>query len=167
MICLAEIQQVTNDVYGIYFTAVDALSGLDNIVTNNVIYNIKSNGIIYGLYNAGSDNILYYHNTISLDDNASTTTDVTRGFYQTTSAAGIVLRNNIFTLGRGGTGIEHGLYFNTRYISYHFKLIMMYSLTHYLECFLWIIMEPTRRYLADWQTATGQDANSFSNDPIL
>ena len=70
----------TNDVYGIYFTGVDALAGLENMVSNNAIYDIKSNGLIYGIYNSSSDNVFYYHNTISLDDATSTTTETTRGY---------------------------------------------------------------------------------------
>jgi gliding motility-associated-like protein len=154
----------TNDVYGIYFTAVDALSGLDNIVSNNVIYNIKCNGIIYGLYNAGSDNVLYYHNTISLEDNASTTTAVTRGFYQTTSAAGIVFKNNIITLGRGGTGLQHGLYFNTpaSTITSNNNDVFFNPLPDIFFGY----NGTDQSILADWQNATSQDANSVSNDPI-
>ena len=53
----------TNDVYAIFFTACDALAGLENIVSNNAIYDIKSEGTIYGIYNASSDNVFYYHNT--------------------------------------------------------------------------------------------------------
>ena len=155
---------LANDVYGIYFTAVDALAGLENVVSNNVIYDIKSNGIIYGLYNVGSDNVLYYHNTISLEDNTSTTTDVTRGFYQTTAAAGIVLRNNIITLGRGGTGLQHGLYFNTpgsSIISNNNDVFF-----NPLPNILYGYNGTDHSILADWQAATGQDANSVSNNPL-
>ena len=101
----------TNDIYGIYFTGVDALAGLENKVTNNAIYDMKGNGLIYGLYNIGSDNIFYYHNTVSLDHTASTTTEATRGFFQTTSASGIVFKNNLVTISRGGTGQMHGSLF--------------------------------------------------------
>src|SRR5688572_7897983 len=155
----------TNDVYGIYFTAVDALSGLDNIVSNNVIYDIKSNGTIYGLYNAGSDNVLYYHNTISLDHTASTTSEDTRGFYQTTSAAGIVVMNNIFTLRRGGTGSLHGLYFNTPASA----IISNYNDVFFnpgSNVFYGYNSATDYAILADWQTATGQDLNSLANDPF-
>ncbi|MBK8951649.1 MAG: hypothetical protein IPM85_04305 [Chitinophagaceae bacterium] len=102
-----------NDAYAITFTSTDALAGLENKVTNNVIYDIKSNGVIYGLYNSSSDNVSYYHNTISIDDNLSTTTEATRGVYQVTAAAGIDLKNNLVTIRRGGTGQMHGLYFGT------------------------------------------------------
>ena len=155
----------TNDVYGIYFTGVDALSGLDNIVSNNLIYDIKSNGTIYGIYNAGSDNVLYYHNTISLDDAASTTTEDARGFYQTTAAAGIVFRNNIITLRRGGTGTLHGLYFNTAT-----STIVSNNNDVFFDPLPNIFFGyngTDQVILANWQTATGQDANSVSNNPLF
>lgn len=155
----------TNDVYGIYFTGVDALSGLDNIVSNNVIYDIESNGTIYGLYNSGSDNVLYFHNTISLDHAASTTTEDTRGFYQTTSAAGIVVMNNIFTLRRGGTGTIHGLYFNTPASG----IVSNYNDVFFTpgpNVFYGYSNATDHPILADWQAATGQDGNSLANDPF-
>src|SRR5438105_11497107 len=49
----------TSSFYGIYFTSVDALTGLDNIVSNNLIYNLTGNGDVYGFYNFSSDNVLY------------------------------------------------------------------------------------------------------------
>ncbi|MBI1344516.1 MAG: T9SS type B sorting domain-containing protein [Terrimonas sp.] len=154
----------TNDVYGIYFTGVDALATLENIVSNNLIYDIKSNGSIYGIYNSSSDNVWYYHNTISLDDAASTTTEVTRAFYQTTAAGGIEFKNNIISLQRGGTGSVHGLYFNTSTSTIE---------SNYNDIFRGPIPTAITGYngsdqalLTDWQTASGQDANSVSNDPL-
>ena len=50
----------TSAFYGIYFTGVDALAGLENVVSNNAVYNINGNGAQYGMYNTSSDNVLYY-----------------------------------------------------------------------------------------------------------
>lgn len=154
----------TNDVYGIYFTGVDALAGLENIVSNNAIYDLKSNGIIYGIYNASSDNVSYYHNTISLDHAASTTTAVTRGFYQTTLAAGIEFKNNIITLRRGGTGQMHGLYFNTATST----IVSNYNDVFFVPAanVFFGYNGTNQATLANWQTATTQDANSVSINPF-
>lgn len=154
----------TNDVYGIYFTGVDALAGLENVVSNNLIYDIKSEGTIYGLYNSSSDNVVYYHNTIAIDDAASTATEVTRGFYQTLTASGIFLKNNIFTLRRGGTGDIHGLYFNTAAsdITSDNNDVFFTPLANSYFGY----NGSNQTLLVDWQTATGQDANSLSNDPL-
>ncbi|HEX5652831.1 MAG TPA: LamG-like jellyroll fold domain-containing protein, partial [Chitinophagaceae bacterium] len=154
----------TNDVYGIYFTGVDALGGLENLVSNNAIYDIKSNGVIYGIYNAGSDNVFYYHNTISLDHAASTTTEVTRGFYQTTSAAGIEFKNNLITISRGGTGQMHALYFNTAASTIVSNYNNVYILTAANVFFGY--NGTNQATLANWQTATTQDLNSISVNPL-
>ncbi len=99
--------------YGVFSTANDATVGNENRVINNIIYNFNSgSGIIYGLYNAGSDGVRYYHNTVVLDHSAATA-GVTRGFFQTTAATNIDFKNNIIYINRGGTGDKHCVYFGT------------------------------------------------------
>ena len=98
--------------YGIYSTGNDAPTGMANRFTNNLIYNFNSGtGTQYGIYNSSSDGTHYYHNTIALD-NGGSTSGITRGFYQTTTADNIEFRNNIVYIARGGTGNKHNLYFN-------------------------------------------------------
>src|SRR5690606_14305598 len=97
----------------VYFTSADATSSAPNIVQNNLIYNFNGAGIIYALYNTGSNYAQYYHNSISLNETASTSTTATYGFYQTTAATDIDFKNNIISITRGGTGVKSGLYFNT------------------------------------------------------
>jgi len=154
----------TNDIYGIYFTGVDALAGLENIVSNNAIYDMKSNGGIYGIYNSSSDNVHFYHNTISLDDALSTTSDLTRAFYQTTSASGIEFKNNLITLRRGGTGQMHALYFNTAAstIVSNFNNVFFNPAANINFGFA----TTNQTTLADWQTATTQDLNSVTINPL-
>ncbi len=97
---------------GIFFTSSDAAIGEPNIIANNIIYNINNSGISYGLYNASSDNCSYFYNTISINNPTATAGDA-RGFFQTTAANGIIIRNNIFRVNKGGSGLKHALYFNT------------------------------------------------------
>jgi len=155
----------TSDVYGIYLTGADAPTGAENIVSNNAIYNINHQGLIYALYNVGSDNAWYYHNTISLDNTASTATAVTRGFYQTTAADGIRLRNNIITLSRGGTGTKHAVYFGTTASTITSNYNNFYVEAGTVNAFIGY-NGTNQATLANWQTATTQDANSMSVDPI-
>jgi hypothetical protein len=99
--------------YGIYFTTCDAPVDSENVVTNNLIYNFNSlTGTQYGLYNSNSDGVKYLHNTVVLNDTFSTA-GIARGFYQTTTASNITLRNNIISVSRRGTGLKHCLYFGT------------------------------------------------------
>ncbi len=99
--------------YPIFSSGFDATVGNENVVSNNLIYDMNNQGLIYALYNSSTDHIKYYHNTVSLDNTASTATAATRGFYQLTAATGIDLKNNIFSITRGGTGIKYALYFGT------------------------------------------------------
>lgn len=99
--------------YGVFSNANDAPAGSENKVINNLIYNFNSTtGTIYGLYNSGSDGVFYYHNTVVLNHSGSTS-GITRGFYQTTAASNIDIKNNIIYIARGGTGVKYALYFNT------------------------------------------------------
>lgn len=154
----------TNDFYGIMHTGTDALATLENAVVNNAIYDIKGNGTIYGINNTSSDNIWYYHNTIALDDAASASTETTRGFYQTTLAGGIEFRNNMITIRRGGTGQKHGIYMSTNtttYISNNNNFFMGTGATFFVG-----YNGANQATLANWQTASGKDANSIASDPL-
>lgn len=154
-----------NDFQGIVLTGVDAPSGSENIISNNAVYNINSNGLIYGIYNTGSDNAAYYHNTISLDHTASTSTEVTRGFYQTTLATGLKYKNNIVTISRGGTAAKHAMYMGTTTTTYESDYNNFYVdpavTTGYVG-----FSTANQLTLANWQTATAKDANSLSVEPL-
>lgn len=156
----------TSAAYCIYHTSVDATVGNENRVVNNLIYDINNNGTIYGLYNFGSDGVIYYHNTISLD-NAAATAGLTRGFYQTSTATGIEFRNNIITINRGGTGVKHAIYFGST-----ISTIISNNNTLFVG-------DPTGtngygyyganfQTFANWQTANANayDQNSVDADPL-
>lgn len=156
---------------GIYFTAVDALSGLQNVVSNNLIYNIEGGSDHYGLYNSSSDNVHYFHNTISLDGpgGAGTASDFTRGFHQVTAAAGIELRNNIITITRNGPSQKTALYFSTAITGTNEILSDRNDL--YLNSAggtqnTGYINGTAYATLNEWRTASGQDANSVASNPI-
>jgi len=79
-------------------------AGFENKVVNNQVYNINTNGTVYGIYNSGADSMQAYHNTFIFDDGA-TTTGSTYGIYQG-SGNGIDLKNNIVYITRSGTGLK-------------------------------------------------------------
>ncbi|MBL7727993.1 MAG: hypothetical protein JNM68_09920, partial [Dinghuibacter sp.] len=154
--------------YGIYFTGVDALPSLENMVSNNTINNLTGAGDQYGIYNTSSDNVFYYHNTISMDGTGtgSTGSNLTRGFFQTTTAAGIDFRNNIITITRGGASVKHAIYFATLASS-----ITANRNNYFLNAtggtsFTGFYNAANQATLANWQTASGQDANSVSQNPL-
>lgn len=154
----------TSVFYGIYFTGVDASLGSENIVSNNLISNINGEGAQYGLYNTGSNNVWYFHNTISLDDLSNTSTALTRGFYQTTMSDGIVLKNNIITIRRGGTGTKTAVYFAT------ITSIIDANRNNYFvngaggNNFIGFY-SVNQSTLLNWQTASSEDPNSVQENP--
>jgi hypothetical protein len=89
----------------IFWVNADGKVGKENKLINNQVYNINSNGAVYGIYNSGGDNMQAYHNTFVLDDGA-TSTGWTYGFYQSSTANGIDFKNNIVYITRTGTGIK-------------------------------------------------------------
>lgn len=154
----------TNDFYGIYYSYADAV-GTSSIVANNIMYNINGSGSQYGLYNASSDNVKYYHNTISLDNVSNNSTAISRGFYQTSDASDIDFKNNIITITRGGTGSKHAIYLSSDltgiaadYNNYYVKGGGTDNNVGYNGT--------SQPNLAAWQAASNKDANSTSIDPV-
>jgi trimeric autotransporter adhesin len=155
----------TNAFTGINITNADPLVGLENIVSNNLIYGIKNAGAQTGIFNSSSDNAWYIHNTIDLDDVTSTSTATTRGFAQTLVAGGILFFNNMITISRGGSGVKHAVHLNTPttgFIADNNNYFLNSAGTNNFVGFI-SVNQPT---LANWQAATGQDANSLSRNPF-
>ena len=154
----------TSLLYGIYITSSDAAAGDETIVDNNLLYALNGGGTIYAMYNAGSNNVHYLHNSISIDDAGYTGSGIARGLYQTTSASGIEFRNNIVYNIRGGTGTNHGVYFNTSSTSWSADNNVYYiagSGTNYIGR----DAGTNHTTLAAWQSATGNDTASFEESP--
>ncbi|HEX6430838.1 MAG TPA: gliding motility-associated C-terminal domain-containing protein [Niastella sp.] len=147
--------------YGIYHNSVTAAN--EDTVSNNLFYDLDGNGPIYALYNTGSGNVLYYHNTISIDNTASTATGVSAGFYQTTAVNGIQFVDNIITISRGGTGAKHAIYLNatTSEVLSNYNDYYVTGTNAHIGFYT-----ANRTTLADWQTASGKDINSLNHNPL-
>src|SRR5690606_24526463 len=155
----------TNDFYGIYLTGFDGTSGgFENIISNNIIHSVNGEGDYTGLYNTSSDYALYYHNTVVLENLASNSNLTTRGFYQTTTATGIELKNNIFFIDRRGTGVQHLVYFNTA-ASQITADRNVYHITPGNEHYIGRANALNHANLFAWQAATSMDANSQAINP--
>ena len=102
----------TSAFYGIYFSANDGTATKPNLIINNALYNLNTNGSQYCIYNIGSDYCLYYNNTLYIE-NPSATAGLVYGFYQSTLATGLELKNNIFSISKGGSAAKYALYFGT------------------------------------------------------
>lgn len=158
----------TTTCYGVYMSA-DAKPGQENKVVNNLIYNMNGNGAVYGIYNTGGDSMQVYHNTIVLDD-AATTTGAAYGLYQTGAANGVDFKNNLVYITRGGTGIKRCIYFVTTTSNITCNRNIFYlnaaaGTNNHLGQY------GTTNYtlLSDWKTANtnAYDQNSVSGDPVF
>jgi len=99
----------TSTVYGLYVSTT-ATPGLENKVYNNLVYDIFSNGNIFGIYLSGANGVKVYHNTVALNHPASSgASTTTYGIYGPSANASIA-NNNIF-INRGGTASMFGLYY--------------------------------------------------------
>lgn len=147
---------------GIAFTNCDATTNNENIVENNVIYNLGGIGNVYPLINTNSDGVKYYHNSISIQDTTPTTA-ATAGFFQTGQATNIDFRNNMILVNRAGSANKYALHFattgtNGSTINSNNNNIFSTSFTGFFGS--------ARRTLADWKQFSSLDANSLAFDPL-
>lgn len=154
-----------NDFYGISFSNADSDPGLENVVSNNIIYDVKSNGTIYAIRNFGSNSAVYYHNTISLDHGGSTAQEPAYGFYLDFAASAIEIKNNIIAVSRGGSGLKYGVYMADPDIAMYTYDYNDYFLADHPTIQMGYFNGAAVATLADWRTATAQDAHSFNEDP--
>ena len=100
----------TSAAYGVFVSA-DAVVGVENKIINNAFYAYNGNGIHYGVGNSGGDHMQAYHNTVVM--NYAAATGAAYGLHQTTLATGVVFKNNIVSITKGGTGAKRGVAFVT------------------------------------------------------
>ncbi|MBK9477537.1 MAG: T9SS type A sorting domain-containing protein [Bacteroidetes bacterium] len=153
----------TSTAYGIY-CSIDASPGSENKFYNNLISDMSGDGLTAGLYLTGADYVKAYHNTISLD-NAASTAGTTYGIYSTGTLGGIDIKNNMITVRRGGSGTKYCLYFTggLQTSNYNNLFINSPAGTNYVG------YNGTTNFntLLDWQGANGGiwDQQSADADP--
>jgi len=139
--------------YGIHLSSCQAIQGLPAEVSNNYIQMISTNSTrVYGLYVSNCSNIYFAYNTVRV----RTTSTSNRVVYMTNSS-GIELTNNIFANMNRGYGLD--LSNSTLIASNHNNIYAAVDNVGYFN--------NVQNTLTDWQTATGQDANSLSVDPLF
>ncbi len=167
--------------YGIYFAG-DATTVTE--ISNNVIYNIKGGGdpaqVYYnstGIYLSTGGNVQIYYNSIYLEGDvlgAGSYNGYSSCISINTSITLLDIRNNALqnSMGRisGGTTSPtlyviyslsaNSVFSNINYNDYYFTDQL--DVTEYLG-----FLTATQADLAAWQTASGQDGNSLSTDPLF
>jgi hypothetical protein len=147
--------------YGINLSA-DATAANPNVVRNNIVSNITSNGTQAGIYATAAAYTYMYHNTISLAD-ATSASGTTYGIYCTGPNNRIM--NNLIYITRGGSGTKYVLYVTTAaeptlISDYNALYINSSAGTNNIGD-----LGASYTTLAGWQTGTGFDLNSVVGDP--
>lgn len=156
--------------FGIYMYDCIATAGNENTFSNNVVYNLLSNGIVGGIdINGPCSYNKFIHNSISLEDVASTAFGYTRGFSIPGASTNLTIVNNIVSIDRGGTfGSKHCIYMatsanpgsvidnNNWYMGSTVGLAVAVG-----------YFSTNRTTLADWRNASGQDGASLSINPAF
>jgi len=111
-----------------------------------------------------------YHNTIVLDDQASSATGTTYGVSQPPQATGIDIRNNLIYISRAGTGTKSCLNYGSTassIISNHNILYM--ASTGGASNNIGSVQSAPYSTLANWQAANSNayDQQSVSGNPIF
>lgn len=150
--------------YPLYVSAATN-SSTANILSNNIIYNLNNVTTIYSVYLTSAAGTKVYHNTLSLDDVNYSSTSTTYGIYQTSSVSDIEIRNNIFTIGRGGAGTKYALYYSGNGVSIsNNNVINITSVSGNNN--VGYAGGSAYSDLQSWQAGTSFDANSMQVDPM-
>ncbi len=161
---------VTTAAYGIQLSSSDAVASRPVIVRNNLIYNINTNGIIYGLYSVSSDHVLWYNNTVYISDINSIATVAGYAFYESSLGEGQEVKNNILYMNRAGTGPRRAISLATgsTIVSDNNDLFVsnISTGTGTTNTPAVAYMGSLYATLADWQLASNKDQNSQSVDPL-
>ena len=157
----------TSTNYGIYLNYVNGSSTDRSVIENNMVAMNSSSTTspARGIYIYHCNNFDILHNSVSVANGSATTG---RALYLNKSsstsyftAAGNVVKNNIFTNTGGGYAAEAsnyavaGTYFTADYNVYNATGTSPFKYNN-----------STVATLAAWQTATSQDANSAFGDPL-
>ncbi|WP_374442493.1 T9SS type A sorting domain-containing protein [Epilithonimonas sp.] len=148
---------------GIYLGATNSASNVS--VYNNFIYDVKGVGFTgyfaaIGIWAGSGGGYNIYHNTVSI--NSSTQTEATAANTALLVSSGVTnmdVRNNIF-YNYATTGNKYSVYSlaaNTAYTNINYNDYYSVGAIGYLG--------GTQTTLANWQTATGKDANSINVVP--
>jgi gliding motility-associated-like protein len=157
--------ETTDEFYGISLSNADTEIGLEHVISNNLIYDIKGLGTLYGIRNMGSNAVNIYYNTISFDDHTSASLEPTYGYYSTFMTAAVNIKNNTFSLSRGGAGLKYAIYMDDNDFSLYEVNYNNFFNNGHPTVNTGFFKGNTITTLANWKTATGFDANSVEVDP--
>ncbi|HEX6431792.1 MAG TPA: gliding motility-associated C-terminal domain-containing protein [Niastella sp.] len=155
-----------NELHGILINSV-GVAGNESLIANNLIYNLQSNGIQYGIaFRSGiSSYFNIYHNTISIDDQTMPGIE-SYGIYLD-QVTDVTVRNNIATLTRPGTVRNIGIYTGVLPVRLKSDNNCIYVKTGIASVCAYGYYSGNQQYtITNWRTFTGQDQFSTDIDPV-
>lgn len=151
--------------YPIWFATSVNNTGFETEIINNVIYNINTTGLYYGIYaSASTQGFKIYHNTVY--DNTNASTGARRNIFFAAAPNAVDLRNNIFAIEGNGSGAKFNIYVTTTSISFsaNRNVYFMGASAGTNNMGFWGAANLT---LANWVSASSQDANSSAANPVF
>lgn len=103
----------TSLIYAIYMTGANGTAANPNFMFNNILYNLRNNGTLYGIWNAASSHWKIYHNTVDIFDTAAAITSTfngTRGVFISGTSDGVEFLNNVVSVVRTGLSPKHAIW---------------------------------------------------------
>ncbi|SEW20580.1 gliding motility-associated C-terminal domain-containing protein [Chitinophaga sp. YR573] len=153
--------------FGIDIESAGALPGLENVISNNLIYNFTAGGNAEGIHVSACNNAWFYHNTIALDGASTAATYTAYGFYVDPYCGGINFKNNIIHVTRAGAGKKYALYVEADpgtviadHNDYYIANSVQQGATGYYGA-------ADYQTLAQWKVAFGGDATSVAMNPLF
>jgi len=144
-----------------------AIAPTSGTIQNNLIYGMNNDGAQYGIQNNSVNGpVNIYHNTIVLNNatGASTSNTNAINLSNTIVQNGIDMRNNIFVVTRGGTGVKRIIDVSASSAPFTSNYNVAYLNAPGGTQTFAQVGSTTYNTLADWQV-TGKDLNSVSQDP--
>jgi PKD repeat protein len=159
----------TSAFYGFYNTSSNVPANRTWIYRNNIITNVNGRGTRYGFYTTYIQQGAYYHNTISFDDNLTTSgagTYYGGYFYEGLSTTqSLFFRNNIISITKPTSGATYGLYLraDNQVLQVDYNVYNLRSASN-----VYIAQDATLGVfssLASWQSSRNVDINSVEQNP--
>ena len=154
----------TSTCYPFFAYYLDGTSSDPSIIANNLLYDIESDGTMYGFYLGYMNNTHITHNTIIFDDNVniSTTSYSTYGWYLISSFTGGSFDNNLYYFDRASAGTTYMIYSSGTIDNMDYNAYYSPPNTNYNYYYGGAL-----NGFAAWQSATGRDEHSVHTDPFF
>ncbi len=157
----------TSAAYGIYLAQIDGSNSDPSVIANNIIYNMKSDGTMYGIYPSTMTNTKLINNTVVFDNSFNSgITGITRAFYVIGTLSGCDISNNVVYMNRMAGGTSTVMYFSATLSSTVIDNNAYYAPNGGTSEFGYFGGVSVNNF-AGWQAATGAEMNSAFTNPYF